>query len=160
MGSIPHNKNRNTVHYQHHDRHHKGHGAVNKQVCPGQIPVGAVKPLFFMFLCAEGADYRQSGQNLTGNEIQFIYKILENLKFRHGHNKEHQDYQRDQDYGKSNNPGHGHICLEHLNNSAYGQNRRIEHNPQKHYRKQLNLLDIIGASRNQRSGGEMVKLIV
>ena len=57
VGSVPHNKDGDAVHYQHHDRHHKGHSAVNKQVCPGQIPIGLIESLLLMLLCAEGADH-------------------------------------------------------------------------------------------------------
>ena len=83
MCSVVDDQNCNTVHDQHHGRHHKCHAAIDKQVCFGQPLIGILKTCLLVFLTAERADNRNTCQDFPGNQIQLIDQILQFCKFGH-----------------------------------------------------------------------------
>ena len=156
----PYDEYGDTVHDQHHHRHHKCHGAVDEQVRLHQGPVRLVKTCFLVLLCAEGTDDRKSGQDLPHYKVDLIYKCLQYLELRHCDCKQDQNDKRDHYDCESDDPGHGHIRLEHLDHTANGKDRRVKNDTEQHDDNQLDLLDIVRASGNQGSRGEMVELII
>ena len=65
FGSLPHDKNGNTVHDEHHDGHHECHNTVCKELRFHQIAIGLIEPFFFIRFSAECPDNRKTGENLT-----------------------------------------------------------------------------------------------
>ena len=64
MSSVVDDQNGNTIHDQHHSRHHKCHTAVDKQVGLCQSVIGILKTRLLVFLTAERPDDRNTGQYL------------------------------------------------------------------------------------------------
>ena len=88
MCSGPYNQNRDSVHDQHHCRHHKCHRTIDKKIRLCQFYICVIKSFLFMLFCTKCTDNRQSCQNFSGHKVQLIHKLLKHLKFRHCHNKE------------------------------------------------------------------------
>ena len=53
ISTIVNDQYRYPIHDQHHNGHHEGHAAVDKQVCPGQVFICFLKPLFLMLFRTE-----------------------------------------------------------------------------------------------------------
>ena len=156
----PDDQDRDAVHNDHHQRHHKGHGPIDKQVRPGQIQIRRVKPLFLVLFRAECPDHGKPGQDLPCHQVQPVYQLLHDLKLGHGYRKEQQDHKPDQEDCQPNDPGHGHIGPEYLVDPPCRQDRRIQYHAQQHDHEHLDLLDVVGAPGDERGRGKLVKLIV
>ena len=145
-------KNRHSVHDQHHGRHHKSHTSVYKQVCSGKCGIGLLKTLFLMFLTTERTDYRDTGKDLSGNQIQLVDQSLQDRKFGHCHLEQHKDHKQDQCHCYAKDPCHGCIRIQHTEHTANTKDRRVQNDSKQHGHYLLHLLDIIGTSCDQGSG--------
>ena len=114
-----------SVHDQHHQRHHKRHCTVDKQVGLRQSPVRFLEPLFLVFFPAERTDHRNTGQDLTADQVQTVNQILQFFKFRH-RNPEKNGYQdQDRCHCDSKDPGHGCVCVQHFQHTTDTKDRRV-----------------------------------
>ena len=156
----PDNRNRDHVHNQHHARHHKGHDAVGEQLGARQGDVGPVKALFLVLFTAECTDNRQTGQDLTGNQIEVIDERLHLLKARQRNAHQNGNQAHDRTNGDRDNPCHTGFGAHDAENTAHAQNRSIEHDAQQHNDDHLHLLDVVGRARDERRGGKLGHLLV
>ncbi|MPN31144.1 hypothetical protein SDC9_178618 [bioreactor metagenome] len=58
MCANPDNQQGDTVHNQHHDRHQKNHGPVDKEVVIRHLCIFSFKAFTFKILVPKGADHR------------------------------------------------------------------------------------------------------
>ena len=150
VSADPNNQNRNAVHDKHHNRHHKGHRTVGKQLGLKQILIRLIKALFLVLFPTECANRHNAGQHFTGDQIQAVYQLLHDFKFRHRDAGQRADARHHDNNGENNCPAHAGAGLDYHDNAADCDNRRVQHHAQQHDRNHLNLLNIIGRTRNQR----------
>ena len=160
MSADPNNQNRNAVHDKHHHRQHKGHRAVGKQLGLKQILVCLIKALFLVLFPTECANRHNAGQHFTGDQIQAVYQLLHDFKFRHRNAGQRADARHHDNNGENNRPAHAGAGLDYHDNAADCDNRRVQHHAQQHDRHHLNLLNIIGGARNQRRCREFFHLCI
>ena len=110
----PDDQNGQTVHNQHHHRHHKGHDTVDKQVGSGQIPVCLVETLFLGLFPSECTNDRQTGQNLTGDQVHLIHQHLHQLELGHCNGHQHADDPQNYQNRQDNDPAHACAGMYHL----------------------------------------------
>ena len=67
MGAVPGDEQGNPVHYEHHNRHHKGHDPIGKELGLFKVLIGRIKTLFLIALSGKGSDHRYAGENFSGN---------------------------------------------------------------------------------------------
>ena len=118
-------QHRDTIHNEHHRRHHKSHTSVNKQVCLCKSLVCLFKTFFFVFFTAECADNRDTCQDLTCYQVQFVNQSLQYCKLRHCHLEQNNDHNKDQDYCKTKDPCHRRIRLQYTDHATDTKDRRI-----------------------------------
>ena len=85
-----------------------------------------------MFLCMERTNNRKSGQNLSTDQIQFIYHVLYDFEFRHNYNEKHCHNHNNKQHCQAYDPEHIHICLRYFQNSSDCHDRRIQHHTKNH----------------------------
>ena len=160
MRSHPGDQNAESAHDEHHRRHHEGHDAVREELCAHQIGVGVVKTLLLCLLPSECSDHHQSGQDLSGNQIQPVHQLLHALELRHRQHDKREDDAHNHCDPQQNHPAHVGVGLIDLHDSPDCQHRRIEHHPEHHRCDHLDLLDIIGRPGDQGGGLKMIHLCV
>ena len=125
MSSKPYNSHCKHIHDHHHSRHHKGHHTVGKQIGSGQLLICFIKTFFFFLLADKRPDYRQSGQDLPGYQIQIIYQLLHQLELRHSYTHQHHHIAENNQNRQNNNPFHSCPCLHHLQDTTNSKDRCI-----------------------------------
>ena len=113
------------VHDQHHQRHHKSHRTIDKQVGLRQSLICFFEPFFFMFFPAERTNHRNTGQDLTADQVQTVDQILQLFKLRHSNSEEDCHQNQNRCYCDAQDPCHRCICVQHFQNTANTKDRRI-----------------------------------
>jgi len=103
-----------------------------------------------MFFTAECTDNRDTCQDLTCYQIQFVNQSLQYCKLRHCHLEQNNDHNKDQAYCKTKDPCHRGICLQYADHATDTKDRRIEYDTEKHCHYLLHLLNIIRTTGDQR----------
>ena len=160
LSSEPYDHDGNTVHNQHHHRHHKGHDTVGEQLGFHQILICGFKTVFLEFFPAESTDDGDSGKDFPGHQIQTVHQGLHFLEFGHSHLHQHKHHDGNSRYRYPDNPAQAGFSAHYLDNTAYPDDRGIQHHTQQHNLHHLYLLDIVGASRDQRSNRKLIQLVI
>ena len=147
------------VHDQHHHRHHKGHAAVDEKVGPGQVQIGFLEALLFMLFCGEGTGDHYAGELLPGHQVQLVDQRLEHGKARHRYGEQDENQEQQKYYCEYDDPAHGAVGAEHLQNAADAQDRSVQDHTQTHHQHDLYLLDVVGAAGDQRGSGEFMEFL-
>ena len=116
------------------------------------------KSFFFMFFTAESTGNHNTGQQFSGHKVHPVNQHLQLFKSGHCYYKQQHNHQQNHTHRQGNNPAHGNICLQSFQYTADTHNRCKTGNTKQHGHHRLHLLDIIGASGDQRSGGKPVHL--
>ena len=105
-------------------------------------PVAEELPTFAPKVMVKSYKYSKS-------EIQPVHEILHNLKLRHGKGGKKHYKSKNNKHRKRDHPFHSCMGLCNLNHTTDSNDRSIKNHSQKYCSHHLNLLYIIGTSRNQ-----------
>ena len=111
-----------------------------------------------MLLAVEGADDRQTGQDLAADEVDIIHTLLHGAKLRHGDLHQHAHEQQHRRNGQRDDPAETGLCAHDHDDAAEPDDRRIEHDAHKHHAHRLDLRDVVRAARDERGCGELIHL--
>ena len=160
MSAKPDDHDGHAVHDQHHGGHHDIHDPVGEQLGFHQIFIGRIEPFLFIFFPIEGTDDGKAGQDLPRHQIQAVHQSLHLSELRHRHEQKRHHQYKNRHHGNYDDPAESGAGSRHPDDAANADDRSVEHHTQQHDLHHLHLLDIVGASGDQRRDGEFVQLIV
>ena len=111
-----------------------------------------------MLLAVEGADDRQTGQDLAADKVDIIHTLLHGAKLRHGDLHQHAHEQQHRRDSQRDDPAEPGLCARDHDDAAEPDDRRIEHDAHEHHTHRLDLRDIVRAARDERGCGELIHL--
>ena len=156
----PDNHDGDAVHDHHHHGHHERHNPVCKQLCFHQILIGCFKTVFLKLFPAEGTYYGNTCKDFPGYQIQTVNQRLHFLEFGHGDTHQHKNHCGNSHYRHSDNPSQAGSGTHNLDNASDTNDRGIQYHTKQHNLYHLHLLDIVGASCNQGSYGELIQFVI
>ena len=150
MAAEPHDADRHEVHDEHHERHHERHDAIREQLRFHQARTRPIEALLLMLLAVERPHDRKAHEHLARHKIHAVDELLHDLELRHGDLDEHHEDKRDREHGDDDDPTHREVGARDHDDAANCENGRVENHAQQHHGDHLDLLDIVGPTRNQR----------
>ena len=156
----PDDKDRNRVHDEHHRRHHEGHHTVGKELRAHEVRVCTVEALFLETLAVERADDGKAREHFARDQVHPVDELLHDLELRHRKRHKDADHHEKAHDREHDNPRHRGIGGRNHDDTADCQNRRIDDHAQQHDRDHLDLLDVVGSARDERSGRKPVDFCV
>ena len=150
MAAEPHDADRHKVHDEHHKRHHERHDAVREQLRFHQARARLVEAILLMLLAVERPHDRKAHEHLARHEVHAVDQLLHDLELRHGDLDEHHEDERDREHGDDDDQTHREVGARDHDDAADCEDGRVENHAQQHHGDHLDLLDIVGPTRNQR----------
>ena len=150
MAAEPHDADRHKVHDEHHKRHHERHDAVREQLRFHQARARLVEAILLMLLAVERPHDRKAHEHLARHEVHAVDQLLHDLELRHGDLDEHHEDERNREDGDDDDPAHREVGARDHDDAADCEDGRVENHAQQHHGDHLDLLDIVGPTRNQR----------
>ena len=158
LGAEPLDHDRDAVHDERHNRPHERHGTVDEQLRVHERGARGIEALLLMPLAVEGADDRQTGQDLAADEVDIVHALLHGAKLRHGDLHQHAHEQQHRRDSQRDDPAEAGLCARDHDDAAEPDDRRVEHDAHEHHAHRLDLRDIVRAARDERGRGELVHL--
>ena len=150
MAAEPHDADRHEVHDEHHERHHERHDAIREQLRFHQARTRLIEALLLMLLAVERPHDRKAHEHLARHKVHAVDELLHDLELRHGDLDEHHEDERNREHGDDDDPAHREVGARDHDDAADCEDGRVEDHAQQHHGDHLDLLDIVGPTRNQR----------
>ena len=154
----PGDDQRQTVHDQHHRRHHDRHDTVCGHVILGDLFVCLLKFFLLIILCVIRADNAQTGQVLARDAVDVIGQDLDLLESRMCEQEAYRQHDQDQNDRNARREGPFHAFVGDLEDAEDRHQRRAHDDEQSHDDHHLHLCDIVGRAGDQRRGRKAVDL--
>src|SRR6185312_8840980 len=140
------------------EREHQHEELADADADIGQALIGGVEALGLIGLADERADHADAYDLLAQHAVDGVDALLHQAEQRHEEPDQDADDDDQERHGDPDQPGQPGVLAQGHDDAADAHDRRGHHEVQAHEHEHLDLLDIVGAARDQRGGPELVDL--